>query len=113
VKANMLGWTTRTIGSINLVHHRPAGAAYGAWNDMVKGGMANYVAGYHPVFMLLKCGRRLIEKPYLVGGCGLLYGFIKGYILRASQVEDKQLIRYFRRQQMNRLLCRKSLWSDS
>ncbi len=111
VKANMHGWVTRTLANINAIHHRPTGAAYGKWHDMVKGGLANYVAGYHPLFMFLKCIRRVVEKPYLLGGSALLVGFLKGYVKRIPQVDDKELIRYFRHEQMNRLLGRKSLWS--
>jgi biofilm PGA synthesis N-glycosyltransferase PgaC len=111
VKANMCGWVTRTLPGINIHHHRPTGAAYGAWNDRVKGGMANYIVGYHPLFMFLKCVRRMAEKPYLVGGFGLWFGYLKGYVKRVPQVEDKALIAYFRQQQINRLLSRKSLWS--
>ena len=57
VKANMLGWKTRTFNKIELVHHRPTGGAYGAWSDNVKNGLANYVVGYHPLFMLLNAHR--------------------------------------------------------
>jgi poly-beta-1,6-N-acetyl-D-glucosamine synthase len=110
VKANMLGWNTCTFPDINIIHHRLAGAAYGTWNDRIKNGLANYVAGYHPLFMFLKCIKRMVERPYLIGGCGLLFGFLKGYVNRIPQVEDKDLIRYFRGQQMDRLLGRKSLW---
>lgn len=110
VKANMLGWTTCTLPNIRVIHHRPAGGAYGSWNNWVKNGHANYVAGYHPVFMLIKCLRRMIEPPYLLGGCGLLWGFFGGYARRAPQIDDRELIRYFRRQQINRLLGRRSLW---
>lgn len=110
VKANMLGWETRTLPGVNVRHHRPAGAAYGTWNDRVKAGLANYISGYHPFFMLLKSIKRMGEKPYLIGGCGLLFGFVKGYINRIPQVEDKMLIKFFRQQQINRLLGRKSLW---
>jgi len=112
VKANMLGMSTRTLRGIDTIHHRPTGAAYGQWNDMAKGGLANYIAGYHPLFMFLKCIRRLVEKPYLIGGTALWFGFVKGYLNRIPQVDDKDLIRYFRQQQMNRLLGRKSLWSE-
>jgi glycosyltransferase involved in cell wall biosynthesis len=111
VKANMLGWVTATFPDLNVIHHRLAGAAYGTWNDRVKNGLANYVAGYHPLFMFLKCIKRMVEKPYLIGGCGLLFGFAKGYVSRVPQVEDKALIRYFRQQQIKRLMGRKSLWS--
>ena len=110
VKANMLGWTTRTLVGINALHHRPTGAAYGIWNDRVKSGMANYISGYHPLFMFLKCLRRMLERPFVAGGLALLVGFLKGYFKGVPQVDDKLLIQYFRRQQLNRLLGRKSLW---
>lgn len=111
VKANMLGWTTRTFPDIKLLHHRIAGAAYGRWSNWVKGGRAAYVSGYHPLFMFLKCCRRLFEPPRLVGGCGLFVGFFEGYIKGSPRVEDEALIRYFRQQQFNRLLGRPNLWS--
>ncbi|HTL16553.1 MAG TPA: glycosyltransferase family A protein [Patescibacteria group bacterium] len=111
VKANMLGWRTCTFPDLQLVHHRPAGQAYGRWSNLIKNGRANYIAGYHPLFMLVKCARRLFEKPYLLEGCGLWIGFAGCYLSRVPRVTDKAVITYFRRQQMNRLLGKKSLWS--
>ena len=111
VKANMLGWSTRTFRELKLVHHRPAGQAYGRWSNLVKNGRANYVAGYHPLFMFLKCLRRLFEKPYLVVGCGLWLGFAGAYLKRIPRVADQAVIKYLRCQQMNRLLGKPSLWS--
>lgn len=110
VKANMLGWHTRTLREINLIHYRPTGAAYGVWRDRVKNGLGCYITGYHPLFMFVKCLRRMADQPYLIGGCGLLFGFVKGYMGRLPQIEDKALIKYFRQQQLNRLLFRRSLW---
>jgi poly-beta-1,6-N-acetyl-D-glucosamine synthase len=112
LKANMLGWKTLTFPDIPLEHHRPTGKAYGTWNDLVKGGRGNYIAGYHPVFMTVKCLRRLFCKPYFIGGCALWMGFMKAYLRRAPQVPDPQLIRYFHKQQLNRLLFKKSLWDS-
>jgi hypothetical protein len=94
-----------------LLQHRPAGAADGAWKNWVKNGRANYFSGYHPVFMLLKCMKRIFEKPYGVAALGLLSGYVNGYIRRLPQVPDRELIRYLRQQQINRLMFRQSLWS--
>jgi poly-beta-1,6-N-acetyl-D-glucosamine synthase len=110
VKANMKGWSTQTFRDLPVVHHRPAGAAYGKWNDWVKGGLANYVVGYDPVFMAVKCLRRMFHPPYGLGGCALFYGFCKGYITQVPQIDDRSVIEYLRRQQWNRLLLRPSLW---
>ena len=108
----MLGWITVTFPDIKLEHHRPAGGAYGTWNNWVKNGLANYIAGYHPLFMAVKCLKRSLHRPFLVGALGLWWGFMSGYIRGIGQVEDRALIRYFRQQQMRRLFGRPSLWDQ-
>ena len=110
VKANMLGWSTRTFTNLKLSHHRFTGAAEGVWKDSVKSGLANYVTGYHPLFMLSKCVRRLISKHHLVGSAGLGWGFIKGYLRDVPQVQDRALIAYTRSQQLRRLFFLESVW---
>lgn len=110
MKANMLGWTTRTLPDIPLWHHRTTGTADGTWKNYVKFGLANYITGYHPLFMLAKCITRLPKPPYGVGAIGLWWGFCRGYFGAAPRVADRALIRYVRQQQMNRLLSRPSLW---
>ena|ERR1700726_3862834 len=112
LKANMLGWTTRTLPTIKIVHNRSTGSAYGAWPNWVKNGRANYVARYYPAFMLLKCISRAFRKPYGIAALGLWIGFCGGYIKRAWRVDDPEFVRYFRRQQVRRLLGRPSLWSQ-
>jgi len=111
--ANMLGMRTYTFPELKLCHHRPAGGAQGTWKNWVKNGVANYVAGYHPLFMLAKCIRRLPSKPYVIAAIGLLTGFLKGYLRSLPQVENRDLIRYVRDQQMRKLLGRDSLWNQS
>jgi poly-beta-1,6-N-acetyl-D-glucosamine synthase len=114
VKANMLGWTTRTFRDIKLIHHRSTGGAYGAWANYVKNGLANYVVGYHPIFMLLKCVRRSVRRPYGLAALALMTGFLRGYFNGVPQVNDRRVIHYLRKQQLNCLFGRKSLWdSDS
>jgi glycosyltransferase involved in cell wall biosynthesis len=110
LKANMLGWNTRTLADVKFIHHRPAGGAYGTWPNWVKNGYANYVTGYHPLFMLLKCAKRIFEKPYGIAALGLWTGFCSGYIKRLPQIDDVQLIRFLRQEQMKRLLRKSSLW---
>jgi glycosyltransferase involved in cell wall biosynthesis len=110
VKAQMVGWKVRTFRHLKVLHYRPTGRAEGGWRNAVKDGHADYFTGYHPLFMLLKCIKRLFQKPCLVGSCGLLYGFVGAYVRRHPQVSDRALIRYVRAQQMRRLLFRESIW---
>ncbi len=110
IKANRLGWTTRNFPDLRLIHHRQTGSAEGLWNGLVKNGRATYVCGYHPLFMLGKCLRRLTAKPYGVGSAGLLYGFITGYLKRIPQVDDKDTITYLRAQQLGRMTGGETIW---
>jgi glycosyltransferase involved in cell wall biosynthesis len=110
VKANMLGWGTRSFPDLHLLHHRYTGTADGIWAGMVKNGRANYVCGYHPLFMLAKCCLRLPKRPYVIGSVALLYGFLSGYLKQIPQVDDLKTIGFLRRQQLGRLWGRETIW---
>jgi poly-beta-1,6-N-acetyl-D-glucosamine synthase len=111
VKSSMLGWETRSFPELMVLHHRYTGAADGNWKNSVKNGMANYISGYHPIFMMVKCIKRMIKKPYLLGSAGLLYGFLKGYAKKVPRVDDPKLIKYLRKEQLNKILFRKTIWN--
>ena len=109
----MLGWKTLSFQDIRVIHHRPTGGAYGSWPNWTKNGLANYVTGYHPMFMALKCLKRVLANPSPAGireGLGLWCGFARGYFHRIPKVDDPAMIRYLRIQQWRALSFRKSLW---
>lgn len=110
LKAQYLGWSTRTLPEFPVLHKRQTGSADGAWADAVKNGTANYVAAYHPAFMAAKCLKRLVHKPYGIQSAGLLFGFVRAYIRRAPRIKDPGLVNFIRAHQLRRLLLRNSLW---
>ena len=109
VKANMLGWSTRTFPQLKVAHLRVTGTANGAWQNAFKNGVWSYIAGYHPLYMLARCGRQAMQKPYLVGSAGLFYGYINAYVQGISRAE-KQMVRYVRSQQLRKLSFRPTIW---
>lgn len=110
VKAQMLGWSTRTLADLQVLHHRPTGKNDGTWGAGFKNGRANYICGYHPLFMILKCIKRLTWKPYVIQSASLFCGFVSGYLKGIRQVDDPVTIKYLRRQQMSRLLGGSTIW---
>lgn len=110
VKANMMGYETQSFTNLKLIHHRYTGKAYGRWGNSVKNGLGDYISGYHPLFMIIKCAKRFIQKPYSIDAFGLLHGYISGYIKNVPQVPDEALIKYLRQQQLRRLTFRRSIW---
>jgi poly-beta-1,6-N-acetyl-D-glucosamine synthase len=110
VKANMMGYETHSFPDISILHHRYTGKAIGVWGNSVKNGLAAYVAGYHPIFMICKCIKRMFESPYLIGSIGLMHGFISGYLKNVVQNPDRELMDYLRQQQLRYLTFRESIW---
>jgi len=110
VKANMLGWQTETLPQLPIQQHRPTGNAEGWWRDRVKNGKAYYTAGYHPLFFAAKFLYRMAARPYVIGSVAMCYGFLSGYVGGAVRINDPAFVRYLRREQMKRLLGRKTIW---
>jgi hypothetical protein len=111
VKANRHGWRTRTLRELHLVQHKPTGSADGRWRNWFKNGRANYITGYHPLFMLAKSAKRVFSsKPFLLESTALMAGFCSGYLRRVPQMNDRESIRYLRAEQSKRLLLRPSIY---
>ena len=110
LKANMLGWKTRTFSGLQVLHYRYTGAANGAWQEAVKKGEWNYFSGYHPLFMACKVLRYAVKQPSLQEAAGLCYGYLRAFLLRTPQVNDRKLIRYIQGQQLRRLCYLPTIW---
>lgn len=110
VKANMLGWSTYSFSDLRLLHHRFTGAADGLVRDNVKHGVVCYVSGYHPLFFLASCLRRLCRKTYVISSFAMCYGFLKAYVTQMPRVDDAAMIKYLRVQQLKRLCGLKTIW---
>lgn len=112
VKANLHGWSTRTFPDLQLIQHKPTGGADGNWRNWFKNGRANYLTGYHPLFMLAKCMKRAFRhRPFLVESLALWAGFTSGYVQRLPPVADRKVIRYLRQQQLRRLFLQPSIYA--
>lgn len=111
VKANMLGYKTKTFPDLKVIQLKNTGIVDGIWRSWIKNGRANYIAGYHPIFMIMKCIRRIFTKPIIVSSMALFIGYVSGYIKKIPQVDDRGLIQYIRKNQMRKLLFKESMWN--
>lgn len=111
VKAAFHGWITQSFDHIRLIQLRGTGDVEGTWKDFLKNGKANYICGYHPLFMVAKCFRRLLFTKRPISGLALFYGYISAAIKSVPQVHEKEIIKYLRNQQLRRLIGRPSIWN--
>jgi hypothetical protein len=59
--------------------------------------------GYHPLFMLVRGARRMADRPFVVGGIALLWGYVGDWLCRRERVDDPMVIRFLRQSQLRRL----------
>jgi poly-beta-1,6-N-acetyl-D-glucosamine synthase len=112
VKANYHGWKTRTFNELKLQQHKPTGGVDGSWRNAFKNGRANYITGYHPVFMLLKCIKRIWRKPYLAQSFALALGYCTGWLYGIPKGVDEEVIGYLRRQQLLHISLQSSIYKQ-
>jgi poly-beta-1,6-N-acetyl-D-glucosamine synthase len=102
--ARMKGWKTRTFLERVCYHHRPMGtASAGKLKSLFKLGGQDYYLGGHPLWALFRSIYQVTRKPYVVGGASLLAGYSWAWIRRASRPVSAELIKFHRREQMQRL----------
>src|SRR3990172_5254683 len=110
LKANMLKWNSESFPELKIHHLRKTGSARGVFKGGIYKGIANYNSGSHPLYVLARALLILFFMRYKFNSVGLLWGYFSSMIKRKPKPIDKDLVKYIRRQQMNRLLGKKSIW---
>jgi len=110
-RARMAGFKTLTFPHIRCLHHRPQGTAGGRLRGRYAIGRSAWYVGYSPLFLIVAAARRVVERPFLLGSIMMVVGYLEGWIHRRPRVNDPELIRFVRKQQLRRLLLMDSLWS--
>lgn len=110
VMAMMHGWQVQAFPEIKALHLRPGGFTNDStFAQGIKWGRKFYLLGYHPLFYLGQCVRRLTRHPIIIGSCCNFLGFAAASLSRESRPVTREFVRYLRRIQMRRfrqtLMC--------
>jgi hypothetical protein len=103
ITARSLGWVVHCIPELAVYHHRETGAAAGRLRSRFRAGLTDYFLGYYPIFEIIKCVRRVSEKPFLIGSAARLLGFMVGYARSEKRPGDQTVIDFLRKEQKQRL----------
>ena len=104
VMARMKGWRVKAIPELRVFHHKPTGAGAGVLRYWYHQGFMDYSLGSHPLFVIVKCLRRLRAKPYVGGALARLTGFAWAYYRKEERPVPREFVEYLRREQKGRLL---------
>lgn len=110
VKANMFNWKTQSFPDLKIHHLKKTQSSGGIFKGSFNQGIASYNSGYHAVFVLLKAIYIIINRRYKFVSVGLLLGYFSSVIRRKPKPIDKAFIKYVRKQQINKLLGKDTIW---
>jgi biofilm PGA synthesis N-glycosyltransferase PgaC len=104
IMARMYGWEVKSFNELKVQHHKPTGTSVEAvWRTRLNAGIQDRMVGYHPIYFIAKCFRRVSEKPYLLGSLLRMFGYCWSVLIREEMQVTEDFIRFHRRQQLNRL----------
>ena len=104
VMARMHGWKTRTLTNIPFYHLKPMNSAtgslfYAKWQI----GERDYLIGNHPLFELIRCVYRALERPYIISSIIRLAAYVTLWVRKPESPVPIDVIKYKRREQLKRL----------
>lgn len=104
ITARMKGWQTRTYPEIWCIHHPETQAErHTTLKATFKNGYHDYLMGTHAVWQGVRSIYQMSKKPFVVGGTTLLAGYLWAMMTRAERPVTRDLIKFIRMEQMNRL----------
>lgn len=105
IAARMHGWEIHNFEDLEVIHHRPTGTVdKNILKARFRDGFVEYHLGYHPLFQMVKCIRRVKERPIFIGSLFRFIGFWWANLKREKREISKELINYIRKEQMIRVV---------
>jgi len=103
MKAQKLGWETRSYYDLKIIHKRPIDARQkNPFESRYILGKNFYNIGYHPLFMCVKCLKVMaLERPRILAGFYLFLGYLTS-LLKRDKIYDKELAKFIRQKQLKR-----------
>ena len=104
VCARMNGWQVEAFPDLKVFHHRPTGTADRLLRHWFRQGRMDFALGSDPLFEIVKCMRRLPEKPLIAGAVSRLSGFGWSHFAGEPRPVSDDFVRFLRNEQRHRLL---------
>ncbi len=114
-RCRMNGWKACSWNEPDLrfVHLRPMGSSQqGVYTGRMRHGFGQYFMGTGFVFMAASAVSRMTQKPYVLGGLAMLWGWVKSALQGKPRYDDPEFRRFLRKYQMRALLVGKKRASE-
>jgi biofilm PGA synthesis N-glycosyltransferase PgaC len=96
IKANVRGWSTRTIAALPFRHHRSVGQRDGAWRAWSAQGETAHYMGYRLSYLVLRAIHHARREPNALAMIG---GYFEAALRRQERCADADVRGFLRRYQ--------------
>jgi poly-beta-1,6-N-acetyl-D-glucosamine synthase len=106
----MKGWIalSKVEEDLRIIHLRPMGSSQqNIWVGRIRWGRGKYFMGSRFYYVAAASVYRMFERPWLVGGVGIAYGYLKAAATRHPRYSDPEYLRYLRGYELSSLVLGK------
>jgi poly-beta-1,6-N-acetyl-D-glucosamine synthase len=105
LSARLHGWQTRTFPETVCQHHRVMGTAlHRGLKARIRQGQKDYAMANHPLWQVFRVLYQMRQRPFLIGGLAIGYGYAKAMLSRQKIPISKELVEFVRREQLQRIM---------
>lgn len=101
------GWIAKSTDrpELKIVHRRLMGSSEGGiWTGRKRWGRGKYFMGSSLLYVLGVAGYRVFERPFIIGGIGILTGYLHAMLSGGKRIEDAAFRRHLRRYEFRSLI---------
>jgi poly-beta-1,6-N-acetyl-D-glucosamine synthase len=98
--ARMKGWVACSVDDpeMRIVHLRQMGSSHvSLWHGRQRWGRGKYFMGSAPYYVAAVSLYRMLEKPFVLSGVGILLGYLKASLGDAPRMQDEEYLAFLRR----------------
>jgi cellulose synthase/poly-beta-1,6-N-acetylglucosamine synthase-like glycosyltransferase len=109
------GWVASSADDpeMRIVHLRQMGSSHiGLWHGRTRWGRGKFFMGTTPVYMAAAAAYRMVERPYVLSGLGILWGYLRASIEGSPRMDDPEYLSHVRKFERESLLHGKTRTAD-
>lgn len=110
-RCRLLGWIACSWDDpeLRFIHLRPMGSSHkGMWTGRMRWGAGQYFMGTSPIYMAASAAYRMSRPPLLVGGLGMMWGYVWAWLKRQPRYGEPEFRAFLRSYQLRSLISGKS-----
>ena len=103
ITARLKGWKVSSDPELIVYHHKKGNEVRGGVKEGIREGKMDYLVGSHPLFEILKCAKRIKQKPYFVRAVIRVITYYFLTIIGRERFVSKEIMEQLRKEQKVRM----------